>query len=102
MGGWGNSCFYAVSLLAFVLLHRSRFEQHYSECPEPPDAEEAGDAGALPARGRGGPDPGHAGRALSGGTHGHGAHPAAPEPSAALFQSLGGGAGQRLPVPRAR
>lgn len=72
-----------------------------SERAQSADAEEAGDLGELPAGGGGGPGAGGAGRPLAGGTNRNRAHPAAPEPPAALCQPMGGCEGAGLPVPGA-
>lgn len=76
-----------------------RCGQPVSERTQPADAEEAGDAGELPAGGGGGPRAGGAGRSLAGGAHRDRAHPAAPEPPAALCQPVGSSEGTGLPVP---
>lgn len=70
-----------------------------SERAQSADAEEAGDLGELPAGGGGGPRAGGAGRPVAGGTYRHRAHPAAPEPPAALCQPVGSSEGAGLPVP---
>lgn len=62
-------------------------------------AEEACDVGELPAGGGGGTCEGAAGGSLSGRTHHHRAHPAAPEPTAALRQPVGRRPGARVSVP---
>lgn len=66
------------------------------------NAEEAGDLGELPAGGGRGPRAGGAGGPLAGGTDRNRAHPAAPEPPAALCQPVGSGEGAGLPVPGTR
>lgn len=69
------------------------------ECSQSANAEEAGDSGELSAGGGGGPCAGVAGLQVSGWTNCHWAHPAAPEPTAALCKSVGCSEGTRVPVP---
>ena len=65
-------------------------------------AEEAGHPPQLPAAGGGGQSQGRQGSSESRGAEHHGAHPAAPEPTAAQRQPLGRSEEQRLPVPGPR
>lgn len=73
-----------------------------SQCAQSSHAEEAGDLGELSAGGGGGPCTGSEGRPVSGRTDCDGAHPAAPEPPAALSQPVGSGEGAGMPVPGTR
>ena len=82
-----------------TLVTRCRCHDPESQCAQSAHAEEAGDPGELPAGGGGGPGAGGAGGPVAGGTDRDRAHPAAPEPPAALGQPLGGGAGAGVSVP---
>lgn len=85
---------------AISCLFLLRCGQPEPECAEPSHATEAGDAGELPAGGRGRPGESHAGSPLPRGEDRDRTDPAAPESSAVVSQPLGCSAGTRVPVSR--